>query len=177
MKATEYKSQIRCKDWSLLYSFWQKRRTSGWDKGKALEYSILRAFELEGADVAYPYEVSDSLGVFEQIDGVIYVDNLCIIAESKDYSNYNLDIEPIAKLQVRLLRRPATVIGCVFSSTGFTWPAQTLIETLEPRTILLWDKEDIEYCFKNRCFIKALRKKFRQVVETGNHYYKVSIRL
>jgi hypothetical protein len=31
------------------------RDTPGWEPGRAFEYLVLRAFELDGADVKYPY--------------------------------------------------------------------------------------------------------------------------
>ena len=172
MTAEEYKKTIQAMDWQQLSKFWRMKAPPGWEKGKAFEYSIIRAFEIEGADyVRYPY----NNGREEQIDGTIYVDSLCILVESKNYSKQKITIEPLAKLQVRLLRRPSSVIGCVFSTTDYTWPVQVLVETLEPKTILLWDKEDIAYCFKNRCFIETLKLKYRQVVECANHYFKVTV--
>lgn len=176
MTEKEYQSQIQKLNLNQLRKFWNKKH-SGWEAGKVFEYSLIRAFELDGATVTYPYHVSNSAGIIEQIDGAIHLDNLNVLVESKNYGSKTLNIEPIAKLQVRLLRRPASVIGCVFSSSGFTWPAQMLVETLEPKTILLWDKEDIEDCFKDGHFVSVLFEKYRYAIERGDHYYKpVSIK-
>ncbi len=172
MTEKEYQSEIQKLNLKQLKRFWNKKQP-GWDAGKVFEYSIIRAFELDGATVTYPYCVSNSAGVFEQIDGAIHLDNLSVLVESKNYGKKKaLDIEPLAKLQVRLLRRPASVIGCIFSTSCFTWPAQLLVDTLEPKTILLWDKEDIEDCFKNGHFVKVLLEKYRCAIERGDHFFK-----
>ncbi len=171
MTEKEYQKEIQLLNLKQLQKFWNKKQPR-WDVGKVFEYSLIRAFELDGATVSYPYCVSNSAGVIEQIDGAIHLDNLSVLVESKNYGGKALDIEPLAKLQVRLLRRPATVIGCIFSTSGYTWPAQLLVDTLEPKTILLWDKEDIEDCFKDGCFVNVLLEKYRFAVERGDHYYK-----
>lgn len=44
-----------------LLQLWEEIKngaTPGWEAGKALEYLVLRAFQLEGADVIWPYSVS-----------------------------------------------------------------------------------------------------------------------
>lgn len=182
MTAKEYQEAIRKLEWDDLLQIWRHRNESPniekWGKGKFFEYAILRAFELEGAEVRYPYNVPTPNAIkgntiVEQIDGVIYVDGLTILAESKDYQA-NVDIEPLAKLQVRLIRRPSPVIGCLFCASDFTWPTQVLIETLMPYTILLWTNDDIEYCLQNKSFVKGLKMKYRGVVEDGNHCLALS---
>lgn len=179
MTEVELKDAIRELEWEDLLHIWQERRKpeqqEKWGKGKFFEYAIIRAFELEGAEVKYPFNVpfpqsvNDGKEVEEQIDGIIYEKGLTVLAESKDYDEKNIDIEPLAKLQVRLIRRPSPVIGCIFTATDFTLPAQVLIESLMPHTILLWNSEDIEYCLKNHCFREGLRMKYRSVIENGNH--------
>jgi hypothetical protein len=62
-----------------LFRLWRQiveGNTSGWGPGKAFEYLIIRAFELEGAEVTYPYEVRVEDDVVEQIDGMVVVDGL-----------------------------------------------------------------------------------------------------
>lgn len=150
-----------------LWSDILERETPDWESGKALEYFILRAFELEGATVRYPYEVNWK-GIKEQIDGVVYVNGLSCLVESKDYGENALNIEPIAKLRNQLLRRPSSTIGSIFSISGFTEPALTLAMFTAPQSILLWEKEQIEYCLKNAYFCRGLEAKFRHCVEEGN---------
>jgi hypothetical protein len=63
-------NQIRAyktpKKLTKLWSEILDRETPHWESGKALEYFVLRAFELEGATVRYPYEVNWK-GIREQI--------------------------------------------------------------------------------------------------------------
>ncbi len=64
-KITELKSTTD------LVQFWEKvkqKDTPLWQNGKALEYLIIRAFELNGANVSYPYEIYKNGKPFEQID-------------------------------------------------------------------------------------------------------------
>jgi hypothetical protein len=180
----ELQLEIRKLDWNDLERLFTKRKDQEirdeWGEGKFFEYAIIRAFELEGADVRYSYNVpffqlDKDNRIVEQIDGVVYIDGLTAVIESKDYSSKNnVDIEPLAKLQVRLKRRPPQVIGCLFTASDFTWPAQALIETLMPQTILLWNKNDIEHCFKYHCFINGLKLKYKSVVEDCNHILDLS---
>ena len=184
MTEEELKDAIQDLGWEDLLKIWQSRRTpeqlEKWGKGKFFEYAILRAFELEGAEVKYPFNVpyplviEDGKEEVEQIDGIIYEEGITILAESKDFEDNKVDIEPLAKLQVRLKRRPSHVIGCIFTATGFTLPAQILIESLMPYTILLWNNNDIEYCLKNKCFRKGLYLKYRNVIEEANHMLNLS---
>lgn len=184
MTEDEYKDTIKQLDWCDLKRLWNDRRNPGlwkkWGKGKFFEYAIIRAFELEGSEVKYPYNVpfptaiKDGEEVMEQIDGIVYDNGLTVLVESKDYKKNNIDIEPLAKLQVRLKRRPSSVIGCIFTASDFTLPAQVLIESLMPHTILLWNKSDIECCLERQCFRKGLHLKYRSVIEDGNHMLNLS---
>jgi hypothetical protein len=60
-KAEEYEARIRRLRWPGLQKLWEaikQRDTPGWDAGKAFEYLILRTFELDGAQVRWPYSVT-----------------------------------------------------------------------------------------------------------------------
>ncbi|QFS45225.1 restriction endonuclease [Nostoc sphaeroides] len=170
----EYQARIISYDWDNLIILWSEikaRNTSNfWDAGKALEYLILRAFQLDGAEVAWPNTVKIRDKIVEQIDGVVYTDSLACLIECKDTTE-EVNIEPIAKLRNQLLRRPATAIGSVFSRTGFTEAAVILTGFVAPQTILLWGGEEIEYSLANKCICKFLVKKYRVCVHKGipNH--------
>ncbi len=102
----EYIRKIQLEDRSGLIRLWNQiiaKDTPDRDKGKAFEFLILRAFELEGAIVKWPYSVAIYGQVVEQIDGAIHFQdsNISILIECKDYNN-NLSIEPIAKLRNQL---------------------------------------------------------------------------
>lgn len=57
----EYQARIISYDWDNLMRLWSEIKTKSnsnfWDAGKALEYLILRAFQLDGAEVAWPNTV------------------------------------------------------------------------------------------------------------------------
>jgi hypothetical protein len=146
--AEECEAMIKGLDYQALRELWrqvQARDTPRWDRGKAFEYLILRAFELEGADVQYPFEVEIQDEVAEQIDGVVHLDFLSAVVESKDHDDSTrVSIGPIAKLRNQLLRRPSPAIGMLFSRTGFTSPAVILCQYLAPQTVLLWQGPEIE---------------------------------
>ncbi len=163
----ELKNKVQSYDWTELEKLWNniQEGTTGWERGKALEYFILRAFELEKSVVRYPYSVSN----VEQIDGVVYIENIACIIECKDTSD-PLNFEPIAKLRSQLMRRPSSVIGSIFSINGITQPALKLLDTIQPQTILIWEKLEIDYCLKNKNFCTSLIKKYRAEVEYGGYY-------
>lgn len=139
--AAQYEAMIQSLQWDDLRSLWQKikqRNTPEWGSGKAFEYLVIRAFQLDGAQVRYSYSVRFGEGEeVEQIDGAVHYSGLSCLVESKDFDQRNVNIEPIAKLRNQLLRRPASVVGLVFSCTGFTNPAIMLSRFLSPQTILL----------------------------------------
>jgi len=166
MTDQEYKQKISTYEWKQLDKLWQaisKKNTHGWDKGKAFEYLVVRAFELSGANVRYPYSVREDGQEVEQIDGVIYHNHLSCLLECKDQTD-PINFEPIAKLRSQLMRR-ATTIGNVFSMSGFTEPALKLMRTLSPQIILLWQRDEIELCLKRKDMTWALLLKYHYAVE------------
>jgi hypothetical protein len=173
----EYKERILGYASNQLLELWNEiktNETSTWEPGKALEYLIIRAFEVEGAEVTYPYSVRVGTTIVEQIDGAVYTDALSCLVECKDYSS-NIAIDPVAKLRNQLLRRPASVIGIVFSTTGFTEATEVLAQFTVPQTILLWDGSEIEYALKSQFMRRGLIKKYRYCIERGLPNYNISI--
>ncbi|MBF0550412.1 MAG: restriction endonuclease [Deltaproteobacteria bacterium] len=167
--ADEYVHLARSYDWEDLQSLWKDimaGNTPGWPPGKALEHLVLRAFELNGAEVVWPFEVKISGKIAEQIDGVVYSDGLICLVECKD-TNEREDVEPIAKLQYKLLRRPSGVLGALISKNGFTDPAIRLAQYQIPKAILLWEGNDISFALEKRSITNALRLKYRIYVEHG----------
>jgi hypothetical protein len=84
---TEYESKILRYDWNDLFGLWksiESGNTPEWEPGKALEYLVLRAFQIEGAEIRWPYKVRMDGAEIEQIDGVIYSDGLACLVECKD---------------------------------------------------------------------------------------------
>src|SRR4051812_40708911 len=109
-----------------------------------MEYLVLRAFQLDGAVVRWPYVVHEDGEEIEQIDGVVYFDSVAGMIECKD-TDKPTNIEPVAKLRNQLLRRPSGTIGVVFSRSGFTEAASLLARFIAPQTILLWSGDEVAY--------------------------------
>jgi hypothetical protein len=161
--------------WDDLLGLWEglkKGNTPKWAPGKAFEYLILRAFQLDGADVVYPFSVIIDGEELEQIDGVIYTQGLACVIECKD-QKVPINLEPIAKLRNQLLRRPASAIGILFSRSGFTKPARTLAQFIAPQTVLLWKGEEIEYALHHHYMCQGLIAKYRYCVEHSYPSYNI----
>jgi hypothetical protein len=147
MRTTDqYKAAIQQLGWDGLQALWEKieSRTTApeWASGKAFEYLILRAFELDGAEVQWPYSVPIQGMEVEQIDGAVHVRGLSFSVESKDFGEENVPIGPIAKLRNQINRRPLGTFGVVFSRTGFTDPAVLLLQYSSPPeySVVAWPR-------------------------------------
>lgn len=175
----KYKGWIQdYKDLVSLNGLWEQIKQGepikvgddNWPIGKAFEYMILRAFELDSdANVEYPYPVELlDVDVVEQIDGFIRVPRSGIHAmvESKDLGK-NISIASIYKLRSQLARRPSNLIGCFFTKLDFTPSAKLLSHFLAPQTILLWTGRDIDFCFERAYFVHGLEEKFNFALKNG----------
>lgn len=178
MTDKEYKDAIQKLDKVALKTLWDliengtlssNSTYAKWDKGKAFECLILRAFELDGAEVVYPFNVPSnhpeaSKKTIEQIDGIVYYKHLACLVESKNYSE-PIDFAPLAKMRSSLLRRHASVIGSCFSVKGFTDPAIILAGYIAPQTILLWEASEITYVLNKGSICESLVKKYHWYIE------------
>lgn len=86
-----YVREIKSYGWEDLNELWEliisgKTGSHGWGEGRAFEYFIIRAFELSGAEVVYPFETKYHDIVLEQSDGIIYAQNQVYLVECKDQS-------------------------------------------------------------------------------------------
>ena len=96
----DYQQQILQYQRNDLLTLWQAIKLGnipGWPPGKAFEYFVIRAFQLEGADVCYPFSVTIGGEEIEQIDGAVYTGGLACLIECKDQQR-PVNIEPLAKL-------------------------------------------------------------------------------
>lgn len=165
----DYQSRIAQLGHKDLLELWQTIAAGNaldWAPGKALEYLVLRAFQLEGAEVRWPYSVSIDEEEIEQIDGVVYTGGLSCLIECKD-TTQRTNVEPIAKMRNQLLRRPAAAIGAIVSVKGFTEAAEILARFLAPQTILLWNGNELAFALRNRILCRSLEAKYRYCIETG----------
>lgn len=175
--ATEYTRWIRLLDWHGLEMMWESilsESTPGWEPGKALEYLILRAFELNGAQVRWPYLVSLRGQVIEQIDGAVYAANLACLVEAKDTTE-PVRPDAVGKLRQQIARRPAGVMGLLFSRSGFSEAATTLAQFLAPQNVLLWTGADLSVAIDQRDMVGALEAKYRFCVEKGSPKYELQL--
>jgi len=175
--AADYQQQITQYDRAQLLDLWtqiQVSDTPNWEPGKALEYLIIRAFQLEGADVTYPYSIPIAGTIIEQIDGAVYSDGLSCLVECKDQSN-NVSIEPVVKLRSQLLRRPAGAIGVVFTTTRFTQAALILAQYNANQAILLWQGSEIDYALRHQSMRQSLTRKYRYCLERVVPFYRIDL--
>lgn len=166
--ATKQAKRAQAMDWPGLQALWEEiasNKVSDWHAGKALEYLVIRGFEIASLRVEYPYTVPSAGKLIEQIDGLVYLDNIPFLIECKDKDR--VDIEAIAKLHNQLLRRPPATMGCLFSSGTFTAPALLLAGYMVPYRILLWTKSDIERAIENKDFLGVLRQKYEHLCMYG----------
>jgi hypothetical protein len=164
-----YVDRIRSLDWAELADLWASIRSGAardWAPGKAFEHLVLRAFELDGATVRWPFVVTIAGARAEQIDGAVHAAGLSCIVESKD-SALPVDFVVLAKMRSQLARRPAGTIGVVVSRSGFTLSAVTLAGFLSPQTVLMISGEELEVAMANRRTVALLTAKYRECVEEG----------
>ena len=81
--------------------------------GVEFEYLMIRLFELSGLNICYPIAQQK-----EQIDGVIYLNHIPFLVESKFYKKDKIDIKPIAKLMIRMQARPSYTMGLIIAKSG-----------------------------------------------------------
>jgi hypothetical protein len=168
-RATDHIARIRQLDWDGLHDLWDRSARGpvpGWPPGRAFEYLVLRAFELDGATVRWPFEVTLGDSVVEQIDGAVYAGSLSCLVEVKD-SAAAVEIAVLAKLRTQLARRPAGTVGAVFSRMGFTRPAFTLAGYFAPQTVLLWSGPEGVECLRQESIAVPVLAKYRECVEEG----------
>ena len=175
MAKTDYKAKaqgmLTTKDLVKQWAAIEAGVTPGWPKGLAFEYLVIRAFEYEGAEVRYPYRVpGENVDILEQIDGTVYALNTAFLVESKDFRKKRTTVEPIAKLRLRLERRPPSTIGILFSRQGLTVAA---LEVGLPRNILLWQGDEIAVAIRNQKMLEGLRIKLRHAIEDGVRDYNL----
>lgn len=180
-KSAQYQERIRkLGTWKQLHQFWievvEGTDNDEWPPGIAFEYLILRAFELDQAIVRYPFSVNLFEDDIEQIDGVVHTGTVSALIECKNTGS-PLNVESIAKMRNQLQRRPSSAIGCLFSTGGFTSPAITLAHFLAPQTILLWEKDEVNFVLENGNITEALKTKLRYCIETGQPNFKPQVKL
>jgi hypothetical protein len=169
-RSGEYQRRVLALEHRDLLELWEGLRAgvtpADWPAGVLLEYLILRAFQLEGAEVTWPYRVYQEGVLLEQIDGVVYFDGVSCLVEFKDVTR-PVDAVAIVKLKSQLLRRPRTTLGALFNTGEFSSTALTLTWMLPPPDVLLWRGAEIDVALRERRLIEGMRRKLRYAVEMG----------
>lgn len=181
-KTKELEVKIKdCKTHRELKALWETRRNDKgkvvWPKGKLMEFLIAKAFELESREdkpvfVTYPYGVREQHNMeLEQIDGAVHVNGLHALIECKDYKDSKIEISPLVKLRFRLQVRHSSAFGIFFSCTEMTDPAEYWIQFMAPQLIIFWNKEDLEFCLDNSCFVDCLETKYRMAIDKRDYNF------
>lgn len=139
-----------------------------WAPGRDLEYLIVRAFEIEGIDVTYPFRVAvhDGNRTTEQIDGAITLAGALFLLESKAWTEH-VSRGPLALLTSQLARRPPATMGVVFTLKGYTEAATALTNMTSPVRVLLWTPDELERAIREAAMRDALNFKYRYAQEHG----------
>lgn len=166
--------QLQAQQWDLndILKLWitikKRKRESGWPEGKMFEYLVVRAFELAGLTVKWPFSVTypHKLGTMEQIDGVVYLNERPFLIESKHLSEAS-SIEAFAKLRLRLETRPPGTMGILFSTNDFTLATEVFAQFAHPLNILLWGRADLDIALASNTMKSSLQQKLSVAIEYG----------
>jgi len=169
-RSGEYQRRVLALEHEDLVKLWSGLRVgitpADWPPGVLLEYLLLRAFQLEGVEVIWPYRVYLEGVLVEQIDGVLYFDGIACLVEFKDVTR-PVDSVAIIKLKSQLQRRPRTTIGALFNTGEFSGAAVPLMRMLPPPDVLLWSGTEIDLALREHRLLEGMRKKLRHAVEMG----------
>jgi hypothetical protein len=171
----------RAERWSRkdLVALWEKIRErekiQDWADGRTLEYIVMRAFQLDGARIRWPYGVTypQKFGTMEQNDGLVYCAGRAFLMECKDLSE-PAAIEAIAKLRFRLEGRPPGTMGVLVSIRNFTVPTEVFAQFATPLNVLLWGRADLDLALRNDGWMThVLEQKLEYSIEEGLPTYSL----
>jgi len=172
--------KVRGYDFNNIHELWElildgKTLEQGWQRGTALEYLIVRLFELYGAQVEYPFngKLASSGRTLEEFDGLIQYRDYRVLLECKDTA-VPVKYDVVAKLKAQIQRRPIFVGGSIFAKSGFKESAEVMAVESAREGVLLWNAIDINevvYCRRNIC--EALELKFWWLVKRVKPDYNI----
>jgi len=139
-----------------------------WEAGKAFEYLVVRAFEIDGLRARWPYAVTyrQKLGIVEQNDGLVYLGERAFLLESKDHTDA-LAIEAVAKLRFRLESRPPGTMSVLFTARSFSLATEVFSQFAAPLNVILWRGQDLDYALRRGSMASGLQAKFEAATERG----------
>lgn len=170
--ARDFETEARAWERADLLRIWELIKAgqpiAGWPPGKAFEYLVVRAFDIEGARVLWPFEVvyPQRFGTMEQVDGVVYFGERAFLLESKNLSE-PMAVEAVARLRMRLESRPPGTMGVLFSVQDFTLPTEVFTQFATPLNVLLWESEDLDMALTTASMVTSLRAKLAYATEHG----------
>jgi hypothetical protein len=143
------------------------------ETGWVFEWWVYEAFRLSGADVRPPFTVRIGPSLVEEIDGAAFLPFGAFLMECK-CQEAKVTMEAIVKLRVQLERRTPNTMGVVFSKSGFTLEAVTLLSHLSPCKVLLFDGDDLELMQRRPAsLVEALRVKYCAAVMEAKPYLEL----
>lgn len=170
--ARDFETEARGWDRADLLRIWNAIKAGepirGWPPGRAFEYLVVRAFDIEGAKVLWPFHVvyPQRFGTMEQVDGVVYLGERAFLLESKNLSE-SIAVEAVARLRMRLESRPPGTMGVLFSVRKFTLPTEVFTQFATPLNVLLWENTDLDVALANASMVATLRAKLEYAIEHG----------
>lgn len=170
--AKDLQTEARAWERADLLRIWEAvkagRPIAGWPPGKAFEYLVVRAFDIEGARVLWPFEVvyPQKFGTMEQVDGVVYLGERAFLLESKNLSE-PMAVEAVARLRMRLEARPPGTMGVLLSVQKFTLPTEIFTQFARPLNVLLWERRALDVALANASMVGTLRAKLEYAIEHG----------
>lgn len=161
-------------EWSRddLAVLWERikaeQEIDGWAPGKAFEYLVARAFQLEDFTVRWPFIVTypQRFGAMEQLDGIVYLGERAFLAESKNVAE-PAAIEAVAKLRFRLEGRPPGLMGILFSTNDFSLQNEVFAQFASPVNLLLWSRSDLDYALSAGSMREGLQRKLAYAIGWG----------
>jgi hypothetical protein len=178
--ARDFEMEARAWERADLLRIWEAIKAgqpiAGWPPGKAFEYLVVRAFDIEGARVLWPFEVvyPQKFGTMEQVDGVVYLGERAFLLESKNLSE-PMAVEAVARLRMRLESRPPGTMGVLFSVQKFTLPTEVFAQFAKPLNVLLWEGRTLDVPLANASMVDTLRAKLNYAVEHGLPIHRLGL--
>lgn len=146
------------------------REISPQQAGAVFEQWIVEYFRMSGADVAPPFSVPSfqQRGVKEQFDGVVYDGWQGFLIESKFWRKSEVGFGEIARLHLRVERRPNT-LGLFFAPFGYSWACLEACDELRPVRVLLFLRADFEWLLDQPTpnLLELVRRKWRLAAKYG----------
>lgn len=138
--------------------------------GHVFERWVVEAFRQGDCDVEPAFEVAghDDSTQIEQIDGLIYDGWSAFLIESKFTPKSRVDFGDIARLRLRVERRPTETMGLLFAPFSYTVPARHSVRELRPIRVLMFDRQDLDVAIETSDLLRVVRVKWKFAVKYGD---------